>query len=428
MPAPEIIMGSFAMFLAVLAGAPGDAPHWIAEGPYLENDKVSLELPLEMLGNMPIVAVSINGEAHRFLFDTGSPSMIGRELATRLGLEIVDRRQGRDGSGAIIDTAVVQADFTIAGTTFHKVPVFVTDFPKPPSCLFEGVLGSEVLPLCSWQIDLPEGVLRCESDITQLEHVDSADREVLHSFGYPHTPFLDVQFAPDARSKAMLDTGSQEYFTLSPPDFEGARRNNAVEGTTQGQGSMGGSVGGAAPAREQLRVHLASLSIGDNKLGRITTPLRTSPPSLIGASILEHFVVTLDTRNTTAWFDRYNHSPLAQGSYGFGLGFDDKVRVSHVWNDSPAAKAGIDVGDHVEAINGQATGNSCPAIRHALSAMKESNTITLEIEGEPEPRVLQKAPMKYFIKSSFSCFQGQEIAADSRCGKRVREGLRQRCW
>lgn len=322
MPAPETIIGSFAIYLAILASTPGEAPHWISEGPYLEEDEISFELPLEMLGSMPIVEVSINGEAHRFLFDTGSPSMINRELATQLGLEIIDKRQGR------------------------------------------------------------------------LEHVDADDRETLHSFGYPHTPFLDIQFAADARSKAMFDTGSQEIFTLSPPDFEGARRNEAINGTTKGEGSSGGSIGGAAPAGKQLRAHLASLSIGARELGRITAPLRASPPSLIGASVLDHFVVTLDTRNSTAWFDRYNAAAPAQASYGFGLGFADDVHVSLVWDDSPAAKAGLEVGDRIKAINGQATDNSCPAIRHALSAMKESSTIALEIEGESEPRVLQKAAMK----------------------------------
>ena len=383
-----------ALFATLTASAANEVPRWITEGPYLEKDTVSLELPLEVLGNMLLLEVEVNGEPHRFLFDTGSPSMINRELATKLGLEVIDRRQGRDGTGAVIETSVVQADFTLDGVTFHKVPVFVADFPKPPSCLFDGVLGSEVLPLCTWQVDLPDGVLRCESDIARLEHVSADDRETLHSYGYPHTPFFDIEFAPNARSKAMFDTGSQEYFTLSPPDFEGARRNDAVEGTTEGEGSIGGSIGGAAPAGKQLRARLASLSIGEHDLGRITAPLRTSPPSLIGTALLEHFVVTLDAKNSAAWFDRYNNEPPAQDSYGFGLGFDEKVRVSLVWEDSPAADAGIAVGDQIKTINGQQTGNSCPAIRHALSAMQESSTITLEIEGGPEPRVLQKAPLK----------------------------------
>ncbi|TDQ43213.1 hypothetical protein EV696_13111 [Permianibacter aggregans] len=47
-----------------------------------------------------------------------------------LGLKVIDKRQGRDAHGAIIDTEIAQTDLTMVGTIFRKVPVFVAEFPS----------------------------------------------------------------------------------------------------------------------------------------------------------------------------------------------------------------------------------------------------------------------------------------------------------
>lgn len=369
--------------LAALASPFADAqerPAWMTEGPRVEQDAISFELPLETVGNMLFVEVELGGAPRRFLFDTGSPSMMSAQLATTLELEVVDRRQGRDSHGAVVDTDVVQADLALGGTVVHKVPFFVAEFPKPAQCLFDGVLGSEVLPLCAWQIDLPDGVLRCSSDLASLDHVDETKRLPLHDFGYPHAPILDIRFAREATSKALFDTGSPEYLAISPPDLGGARRNDAVGASIAGHGSLGASLGGRAPQKDQFRVQLRSLAIGDVQLGRVDAVVRESPPSLIGASMLEHFVVTLDPRTRAAWFDRYRDGPYARASYGFGLAFEDGVSVSLVWDESPAAAAGLQVGQQLSSINGQPATTSCAGIRSAMRAMSTGDRIDLAWE------------------------------------------------
>jgi hypothetical protein len=70
-----------------------------------------------MFANQVHVDVEVNGTPRRFLFDTGSPSMMSAAIAADLGLEAVDRRQSRDSHGAIVETEIVQADLTVGGTT-----------------------------------------------------------------------------------------------------------------------------------------------------------------------------------------------------------------------------------------------------------------------------------------------------------------------
>ena len=68
---------------------------------------------------------------------------------------------------------IVAELFELAVEPELTAPTFVTDFPKTARCLFDGVLGSELLPLCAWQVDLEDGVLRCESDLARLPLADA---------------------------------------------------------------------------------------------------------------------------------------------------------------------------------------------------------------------------------------------------------------
>lgn len=361
--------------------AADERPGWITEGPYTDDEVIDLEVPMTVFANQLHVEVEVNGTARRFLFDTGSPSMMNAAVAADLGLKAVDHRQSRDSHGAIVETEVVQADLAVGGTTFRKVPVFVAEFPHVAQCLFDGVLGSEMLPLCAWQIDVPGAALRCSTDTQSLNHVAGARKLQLHNFGYPHAPFLDVQLATNARSKALFDTGSPEYLAISPPDLQGARRNGGVTNTISGTGSIGGSIGGQAPEGEHVMAQLNEFAIGDVSLGRVNALLRESPPSLIGASILSHFVVTLDSKNSTAYLYQYREAPFLRQSFGFGLAFDDSVSVSMVWDGSPAAEAGLRVGQTVTALGGRPTDTSCTGIRSAMQAMTERDALEVEWVG-----------------------------------------------
>jgi hypothetical protein len=373
------LAGLIAPLLAVAADG---APAWSSDGPRLAQDAVYIELPLEVLAGKLFVEMEVGGTPRRFVFDTGSPSMLSADLAAELKLEVVDRRQGRDAHGAIVETDIAQLDMTLGGVTFHKVPVFVAEFPKTARCLFDGVLGSEMLPLCAWQIDLADAELRCSTDLAELAHIDKASTQKLYDFGYPHTPIMDVRFARKAVSKAMFDTGSSELFSISAADHSGAERNGGVAGTVKGTGSPGGSLGGVAPVGEQRLIELKALSVGEMQLGSVMAPLRALSPSLIGSELLEYFVVTLDSRSSTAYFERYRPEPVARSSFGFGLDFEGpKPRISLVWEDSPAATAGMQIGQVVATINGEAASTSCDGIRRAMRAVSGAESLQLTWEG-----------------------------------------------
>ncbi|MDJ0749543.1 MAG: aspartyl protease family protein [Woeseiaceae bacterium] len=384
----SISNGSYFFALALFAGmntaiADQEPPAWITEGPYVDEALYAIELPVETIANKLYVEVVIGGEPKRLVFDTGSPSMISRELAAELGLDAVDSVQGRDSHGAVLRSDIVQTDLTLDGITFHRVPIFAADFSssRAAQCILaDGVLGSEILPLCSLQIDLADSAIRCNSSLDGLDHIADAAKQPLYDFGYPHAPFFDVRFAKKAVSKVMFDTGSPGLFTISPPDYEGANRARGVGRTIEGYGSLGASLGGQAPADEQRRAELPTLTVGNVDFGRVIATVRESPPSLLGASVVDQFVVTLDPESGSAYFHEYRDTPIERGEFGFSLAFGDEISVALVWEGSVADAAGIRAGQRIEAINGVPTDTSCDGIERSLLAM-EKDTIEIELRG-----------------------------------------------
>ena len=347
-------------------------PKWATDGPYLDKPSASAEVPLTIIGTKLYAQVDIGGRQRRFVVDTGSPSMIDAALASELDLPVVGRNQGRDSHGVIIESKIVQSQFRLGGIQFRKVPMFVADFSgSEVTKLFigDGVLGSELLPLAAWQMDLRNSVLRFETSTKRLPFVRNATKVPLHSFGYPHIPYLDVRFAKQARSKAMFDTGSPTYFAISAADLAGARKAGGIGRTINGFGSAGGSLGGQAAAAKQQQAEIKTLSIGGLKLGRVAAVRRELSPSLIGANMLEHFVVTLDARDRAAYFKQYRAGPFDRSTFGFTLSFDKAISVATVWDHSPAQAAGLQAGLQLDSINGVRTELTVEGIQRAISAM-----------------------------------------------------------
>jgi len=206
-------------------------PKWMTEGPKLVGPTKTIDVPLTVRGTKLYVTVDLGGKPRRFVVDTGSPSMISSALVKELGLETIGRSQGMDAHGVIIESEIVQSRLKLGGVEFSNVPMFAADFQASAALNYfigDGVLGSELLKLGAWQIDLKNLRLRYSQDVTQLPNIKGATKVRLYDFGYPHAPIMDVRFAPHARSKAMFDTGSPTCFAISPADFNGAMKAGGV--------------------------------------------------------------------------------------------------------------------------------------------------------------------------------------------------------
>jgi len=365
----------------------------------LERGAPLTTVPLEVRKNKLFVSAAVEGQTREFIFDTGSPTMLSRSLADSLGLEHVGSTAGRDANGRVVtmDTAVVQT-LTLGDLTFHQVPVRVFDFDQLylGPCIFDGgVLGSELLPGSVWRFDTGRGQLQI-GDASQLAASSPVLSAPMYDLGYPHYPVVDYAVG-NVTDKAIFDTGNAEelvFFSRVVQDV-GVQERMVSGSVRRGQGSDGVSAGGAGPVRDLMRFSLSEMSVGGLPLGPLQASTRDTAPTLLGAGLLDRYVVTLD--GVTQRFVLEERVPLrpARREAGYTVTLEEGgTRVTQLFETSPAAGAGLQLGDRVIAIDsrpldGPQAPERCALATLLLEQMDWAAPVALTVERGDAPIVLQ---------------------------------------
>ena len=305
------------------------------------------------------IEAQVNGAQGDFIFDTGSPTILSRALADTLELDVIGQNTGRDAHGAevVMDIAVVDT-IRLGDVVFHDVPVLIFDFDSldQGACFVSGgVIGSEILKGSAWRIDLSRQTLSIAADEDTFPTLSDGPEGALHDFGYPHMPILDYSIG-EMNDKALFDTGFGGELNLFEQAAEmPAVRRAIVRGSLQsGEGREGESAGGWSEPQTLTRARLDGVSLGGSTLPRLQTDLRPLAPTLFGAGLLNSYVITLDYPG-----GRIRLSPLAEplassAAQDFSIALvGDHAELVRLYEDTPAARAGLEVGDAVLSVDGR---------------------------------------------------------------------------
>jgi hypothetical protein len=324
----------------------------------VEREEAATSVPLiPHMGKLAVDA-TINGEERRFIFDTGSPTMISRELAEELELEVIGSNIGRDANGREFKTDIAIIDrLAIGGATFRSVPVLIADFgiSDPNRCFFDGgVIGSEVFPGSVWHIDAERQTLDIAVNIEALNGSEPTGPVIaarLHDFGYPHAPIFDYSIGGLA-DRGLFDTGNSDTVTLfDRVAQDGSVQRAMIQGSVrEGRGSHGVSAAGRGKDTDLLRFELEGMRLGETELGRQSGTTRSAPPSLMGLGILDTHSVTLDYTEARLLLHPRSQPEPSLPHPGYALMATDGIRVVQLFQGSNAQQAGLQLGDRVMAI------------------------------------------------------------------------------
>lgn len=343
----------------------------IARPPVIEREARVARLPLGRKMTKLTLAASIKGVTRDFVFDTGSPTILNRNFAASLDLEIIGQSTGRDANGRLVtmDVAVVER-LSLGppggGLTFRQVPVLIFDFARLElgPCLFDGgVIGSEIMPGNAWRIDTEQH--RLDIAATQDDLPPAAHKIPLHSAGYPYAPLIPYEIGA-VRDFALFDTGNSGQLVLYAPVARAPSVQRRIQPGTlrRGRGSAGVSASGAGEVGTLTRFTLSETRLGDEPLGLMVTTTRKAPPSLIGAALLDQYIVTLDYTTDTLLLQKRQNPVPASIDPGYALSIvDGAATVTQLFEDSPAARAGLRLGDRVISVNGHQLNGADPVAR-----------------------------------------------------------------
>ncbi len=312
-----------------------------------------VELPAQNIGNYLLLEVKWdrNGPYH-FLIDTGSSvTLVTPALAKRYPSSLpppnTPHVRVTSAEGAITELpAGWLGKLELGNAHFDDVPVLISDlsaFSAHLGVKIDGLLGFPLFREVLLTLDYPGNrvILRPARTAALTPGTAIAFDDARK------TPVIHVGLG-NRNIVALIDSGSDAGFSLNPvgldPKFVFGPRGGATVGT----------LGGDRP--QEIGRQADSLAIGGYVFPQPIVDL-TDELSAIGGGVLQNFTVTFDQEHDRVTFFRESREPIAMPPRRHaGVSFSKTPaywKVDAVIADSPAAEAGVHVGDLVTRINGE---------------------------------------------------------------------------
>ena len=305
--------------------------------------------------NRVLIAVRLKGRGpYRFMIDTGSYlSLIRPDLAKTLNLrtQAIERSRGIGGTDAY---NLFLADDVLIGERVHQPQVVFSDaFKFGYGADIYGALAAGMLTAMDSELDFDASALRfypdgrgerpgyvaIESEIPRLDSPAQGSRRISATVLIDGRPI-----------RCVLDTGAPYALMLNQTV---GRRLGLWNDTRPFAPLRPNGIGGTAPIARIVRA--GSIEMGGAKDERpLVTVLGSDVAAefdgIVGLSFIRRFNLSVDTRARKLWVKPSAQTPPVQ-RYGLsGLWIDkdgDRITVKAVSSGSPAALAGVTVGDTI---------------------------------------------------------------------------------
>jgi hypothetical protein len=320
--------------------------------------KTSVDMPVTVRNGHLYLPVRLNGKGpFLMLFDSGSANVLFPETVKALGLA----SEGAPKDGDPADRGVVKIDSVDAGGVRIDHQVFATLALADQFQRIEGVdhvaglLGYELFKRFPTRIDYAQGRITFY-DPASFKYAGTGVKVPIQFRN--HIPQVDGSL-DGIPGVFEIDTGARSSLTLTSPF---ATRNDlAAKYQAGGTVIIGAGVGGAA--RAQL-ARAGTLKLGDVTVDKPVTLLSTATegafadPSFagnVGYGVLRRFNLVFDFPNQAIWFERNADDAQPDTFDRSGLWVEqgkDGYHVVDVLAGSPAANAGLKVGNVITGIDG----------------------------------------------------------------------------
>ncbi|MFY0651854.1 MAG: aspartyl protease family protein [Cyclobacteriaceae bacterium] len=309
-----------------------------------------------------VIPVDINGEEYSFLVDTGTPNIVSKELAEKLQLEHIHHQKYIDSQDnkLMLSLSVID-EMTIGGIRFRDNATTIHNFEKSPPtirCLeIAGVIGANLMKRAVWSFDFKRNEITISS--TGKNTVDRNASVIDFTSSYSGTPKVEVDINGIRDGKGYVDFGAKGLYKSSKRTFKklcSATHKHKCE-TTSGYGSIAsGAFGYEKPDSSHVAL-VHSFSVGSEAPVTLKNQLITlsnHSDKLLGLDFFENFITTID------WFENkiylsengLNSGKNSYDSFGFRTIYqDEKLYAGFIYNNSPAKKAGLQLGDRIININ-----------------------------------------------------------------------------
>ena len=339
--------------LLVLVAACGDG-----HAPAASATNISGEIiPISVNRGHASVKVFINNQAFTFLLDSGADqNVINARAATQLGLPL--SAQTVPGNGAAGSYGQVHwidiAEIQIGRARLPRQAAFVV--PLPEEATFDGVLGAPFFQAFVVQMDFQQKQLQLHSHTSFVAPVNATPVPIK----FQNNKLLVNASAAGVSGWYVIDTGDASALTMFTPTVEKYALRQAFSQRVRMVTGIG--AGGAFTENDVVRV--PDLQIGPFRMTQVITGLSLATEGAfghpmadtignLGSGIWRRFNVTFDTANEVMYLQANEAfaQPFDGPRSGLTAALDHtRLKVIQVIPSSPAAQAGVQLGDIIASI------------------------------------------------------------------------------
>lgn len=358
------------------------------------------EHPFEITSNKPFVQVTVNGSAPEwFVLDTGASggSVIARECANRLGLNLGGEQQAHMGAGAGVDVGIaITPDVTLGVGADTMASPGLRVFPLAHVSKFEGrrvdgLIGEDFYHRNVVELDYAARKLRFHDPRTYVP----PPRAVV----VPITIENGLVVAKGAIAtggkrpipcRMVIDTGVRATVIVYQPFSVGhhllGQPGNLINASVGG--GVGGETRGDIGRLDSLRIGTMSFPRATAIFSRDTVGVfaERDPDAIVGGDLLRRAKVTFDYPHQRLVLEPYDGTPPPfeydmSGTFLIAEGTDfDRIMVLGVTGRTPAAEAGLHKDDVILAIDGRRPPDL--TLEQARTLFRKPGAYALDVERE----------------------------------------------
>jgi hypothetical protein len=348
-------------------------------------------LPAEAIGNYLLIEARLDrGGPYRFLVDTGSSTTL---ISPALGRRTPERNELPPQTPRVRVTGADGRVTELPPTTLRRLELGEARFEDVPALLYDcaplsahlgvridGVLGFPMFRETLLTLDYPGSRLLLQSARSGV----LVPGTIIGFDDASKTPLIQVRMG-NRSIVTLIDSGSDAALSLNPIGLEPAYTSPPRDGAT---------VTTLSGDRVHQTARLAEpVAIGNYIFERPIVDL-TDYLSTIGGGMLKYFSVTFDQEHNRVTFYRESREPITMPSRRTaGVSFSKTPaywKVAGVIPDSPAADAGIRIGDLVTRINGEPVARwDLRRYEQLMGTADEISLTFLNGAAESEPRQIK---------------------------------------
>jgi hypothetical protein len=382
----------------VHAQKPKEVLNWINTAKS-ENKNFYFEIPFEYRNNEIVVQVQIKNQTYDYIFDTGGYNNITDAMQAKNNFPILTKQIVGSSNKIKKEINIVKVDSVHIGQlVFHDIAMLQMNFDESPTikCTIDGgLIGAGIIKNYVWQINYPNKKIIITDQIHKIENLKNAIK-VPVSFNSRLMPYIETKIN-GRKEKMMFDLGSSTLFSMT----EKTAKKHGIESKITIAG--GGTEGGNGVIKQSIHI-INSGKVEIKDIHYLNKPIyytSTNNESLIGNPIIKDYIITMNFKDDEMYFLPINESVANEGwnTFGFGIEYSEgKSKLATVLDDSEAAKAGLQVGDEILAIDGQKTDctDYCECKKRYSTLLETKNEITLDVNKNGQTQKIKLKKQKIF--------------------------------